>query len=107
MTHANGALNSTFEASPGSLKITPYSVLPSLYLSHDDAEVRPGGDWYKRPEPLAHEQPSRIAIEKGKIAQRGNLMLRKTREALARLRITVAPNHTHAESGSRPGIPRV
>jgi predicted glycogen debranching enzyme len=46
-THANGALNPTFEARPGSLKITPYSVLPSLYLSHNDAEVRPGGNWYR------------------------------------------------------------
>jgi predicted glycogen debranching enzyme len=46
-THANGALNPAFEGSPGSLKITPYSVLPSLYLSHDGAVVQPGGDWYR------------------------------------------------------------
>src|SRR5215469_8806065 len=37
-THANGALNPTYESSPGSLKITPYSGLPSVYLAHDDAE---------------------------------------------------------------------
>jgi predicted glycogen debranching enzyme len=46
-THQNGTLNPTFEVGSRSLKITPYSGLPSLYLSHDDAEVRPGGNWYR------------------------------------------------------------
>jgi predicted glycogen debranching enzyme len=46
-THENGALNPSFEVSPGSVKITPYSGLPSLYLCHSLGDVRPGGHWYR------------------------------------------------------------
>jgi predicted glycogen debranching enzyme len=46
-THANEALNPAYEAAPGWLKFTPYAGLPSLFLAHDDAAVRPTGDWYR------------------------------------------------------------
>jgi predicted glycogen debranching enzyme len=46
-THANDALNPICEAAPGSVKFTPYPGLPALYLVHDDAEIRPGGNWYR------------------------------------------------------------
>jgi predicted glycogen debranching enzyme len=46
-THANGALNPAYEATPGTVKLTPYPGLPALYLAHTDAEVRPGGNWYR------------------------------------------------------------
>ena len=47
-THANEALNPAYKAAPGSLKFTPYAGLPpSLFLEHDDAAVRPTGDWYR------------------------------------------------------------
>ncbi len=46
-THANEALNSAYEATPGSVKFTPYPSLPALCLAHDDAEIRPAGDWYR------------------------------------------------------------
>ena len=46
-THANEALNPAYEASPGSVKFTPYSGLPALCLAHDDAEIQPGVNWYR------------------------------------------------------------
>jgi len=46
-THANEALRPAYEAAPGSLKFTPYAGLPSLFLAHDDAEIRASGDWYR------------------------------------------------------------
>jgi predicted glycogen debranching enzyme len=46
-THANGALNPAFEATPGTVKFTPYEGLPTLYLGHDEAAVQPAGDWYR------------------------------------------------------------
>jgi predicted glycogen debranching enzyme len=46
-THENSALNRALEVLPGSVKITPYAGLPSLYLSHSDAAVQPDGDWYR------------------------------------------------------------
>jgi predicted glycogen debranching enzyme len=46
-THENGAVSRDLQVVPGSVRITPYSGLPSLYLSHTEAEVRPGGDWYR------------------------------------------------------------
>ena len=46
-THANDALNPVYETAPGSVKFTPYPGLPALYLAHDDAEIRPGGNWYR------------------------------------------------------------
>jgi Glycogen debranching enzyme N terminal len=45
--HANGALNPAYEAAPGSVKLMPYPDVPALYLCHDDAEIRPGGNWYR------------------------------------------------------------
>src|SRR5215467_14344285 len=46
-THENEALNPIYEAVPGLLKFTPYPTLPALCLAHDDAEIRPSGDWYR------------------------------------------------------------
>ena len=46
-THENGELNRDLEVVPGSVRITPYVGLPSLYLSHNEAEVSPGGEWYR------------------------------------------------------------
>jgi predicted glycogen debranching enzyme len=46
-THANEALNPACETGPGSLKFTPYAGLPPLFLAHDDAAIRPTGDWYR------------------------------------------------------------
>jgi predicted glycogen debranching enzyme len=46
-THANEALNPAYETGPGSLKFTPYAGLPPLFLAHDDAAIRPTGDWYR------------------------------------------------------------
>jgi predicted glycogen debranching enzyme len=46
-THANDVLNPVFEVMPACIRLTPYSGSPSLFLSHDRAEVRPGGDWYR------------------------------------------------------------
>jgi predicted glycogen debranching enzyme len=46
-THANDALNPAYEATKESVKFTPYLDLPTLYLAHDEAEIRPGGNWYR------------------------------------------------------------
>jgi predicted glycogen debranching enzyme len=46
-THQNSALNRDFERGNGCLKFTPYDGLPSLYLTHDEAEIEPGGNWYR------------------------------------------------------------
>lgn len=46
-THANEALTPAYEASSGSVKFMPYPDVPALYLCHDDAEIRPGGNWYR------------------------------------------------------------
>jgi predicted glycogen debranching enzyme len=46
-THANEALDPAYETGPGSLKFTPYAGLPPLFLAHDDAAIRPTGDWYR------------------------------------------------------------
>lgn len=46
-TNGNGALNPAFEVAAGSIKLTPYAGLPSLHLSHTDAEVQPGWEWYR------------------------------------------------------------
>jgi len=46
-THENGALNPALDVEPGSVRITPYAGLPSLYLSHSEGEARPGGSWYR------------------------------------------------------------
>src|SRR5262249_40391312 len=49
-TQANEALTPAYEAAPGSLKFTPYAGLPSLFLAHDEAAVRPTRDWYRSSE---------------------------------------------------------
>lgn len=46
-THANDALDPAYETAPGAVRLTPYTGLPPLWLAHDDAEIRPGVNWYR------------------------------------------------------------
>jgi len=46
-THENGAINPAVEERPGMASVTPYQGLPSLHLSHNAAELRKTGDWYR------------------------------------------------------------
>jgi len=46
-THVNDALNPAYGAASGSVKFTPYPGLPPLYLCHGEAEIKPGGNWYR------------------------------------------------------------
>ena len=46
-THENGALDATLHMEDGRIQMTPYRGLPSLYLSHDAAEVHESGVWYR------------------------------------------------------------
>src|SRR5207245_1229707 len=46
-THENGAINAAVEEHPGLASVAPYQGLPSLYLSHNAAELRKTGDWYR------------------------------------------------------------
>jgi glycogen debranching enzyme len=46
-THENGALNPALTLEDGNVRITPYRDLPSLYLAHEDGEVRESGVWYR------------------------------------------------------------
>ena len=55
-THENGAINSSISEQPGQATITPYDGLPALYLSHDAAEVRKSGDWYRNFEYEAEQE---------------------------------------------------
>jgi predicted glycogen debranching enzyme len=45
--HENGSLNSAIGIDPGSVRITPYQGVPTLYLAHHGAEVRQEGGWYR------------------------------------------------------------
>src|SRR5580658_1670647 len=45
--HQNDALNPTWAIEAGNIRITPYRDLPSLYLAHEDGEVRESGVWYR------------------------------------------------------------
>jgi predicted glycogen debranching enzyme len=47
VTHENGALDPRFEIDANSVKVTPYSGLPSLYLVHSSADVQPAGYWFR------------------------------------------------------------
>ena len=46
-THQNDALNPALAIEAGNVTITPYGGLPSLYLAHEDGEVRESGVWYR------------------------------------------------------------
>ena len=46
-THENGALDPAWHVESGSIRVTPYRGLPSLYLAHDGDEVRESGAWYR------------------------------------------------------------
>jgi predicted glycogen debranching enzyme len=46
-THENGAINPAVEQSTGSVTVSPYQGLPSLYLAHNAVELRKTGDWYR------------------------------------------------------------
>ena len=46
-THENGAINRSVEERPGLATVTPYQGLPSLHLTHNAAELRRTGDWYR------------------------------------------------------------
>ncbi len=45
-THENAALNPHVEMLSGTLTVTPYKGLPSLYLAHDASSVDTAGYWY-------------------------------------------------------------
>jgi glycogen debranching enzyme len=46
-THENAALDPRFEIVAGSVKLTPYAGLPSLYLNHSGADIQPAGYWFR------------------------------------------------------------
>ncbi|HUE03102.1 MAG TPA: amylo-alpha-1,6-glucosidase [Bryobacteraceae bacterium] len=46
-THENAALNPHFDVAADSVKLTPYSGLPSLYLNHSGADIQPSGCWFR------------------------------------------------------------
>jgi glycogen debranching enzyme len=46
-THENGALDPRFEIDGNSVKLTPYTGLPSLYLNHSGADIQPAGVWFR------------------------------------------------------------
>ena len=45
--HENGSLNPAIGIDAGSVRITPYEGVPTLYLAHQGAEVRQEGGWYR------------------------------------------------------------
>ncbi len=45
--HENSALDPRFETDGGSVKLTPYAGLPSLYLNHSGADIQPAGYWFR------------------------------------------------------------
>ena len=46
-THENGALDPRLEIEANSVKLAPYPGLPSLYLNHSGADIRPAGYWFR------------------------------------------------------------
>jgi len=46
-THENGALDPALHLGAGSIQVTPYRDLPSLYLAHDADEAPATGVWYR------------------------------------------------------------
>jgi predicted glycogen debranching enzyme len=46
-THENNALDATLTIAAGSVRMTPYPGLPSLYLTHNADEVFPAAEWYR------------------------------------------------------------
>ncbi len=46
LTRANAALDGEIQRSDGSLAITPYAGLPTLFLNHNGGQVLAGGAWY-------------------------------------------------------------
>ena len=46
-THENGAINAGVEERSGSVSVTPYRGLPSLYLAHNAVELNKTGYWYR------------------------------------------------------------
>jgi predicted glycogen debranching enzyme len=46
-THENGALDPAIGVEPGSIAMTPYRALPTLYLAHNAACVEKTGEWYR------------------------------------------------------------
>jgi predicted glycogen debranching enzyme len=46
-THENGTINSAVEERSGSVSVTPYPGLPSLYLAHNAVELNKTGYWYR------------------------------------------------------------
>jgi predicted glycogen debranching enzyme len=46
-THENSALDPALHVEDGSVRLTPYRGLPSLYLAHDADEVRESNQWYR------------------------------------------------------------
>jgi len=45
-THENGAINTIADRQNGQVRVTPYYGLPSLFLSHNAAEVTQMAEWY-------------------------------------------------------------
>lgn len=46
-THENDALNPAVRGQPGSVWVSPYFGLPTLYLAHNASEVQAAGEWYR------------------------------------------------------------
>ncbi|MEP7365296.1 MAG: amylo-alpha-1,6-glucosidase [Acidobacteriota bacterium] len=46
-THANSAINTSFDASEGLLRLAPYGDLPAMYLAHNAGTVKATGEWYR------------------------------------------------------------
>jgi predicted glycogen debranching enzyme len=63
MTHENGSLNSGINEKRGSVSVTPYGGLPSLYLAHNAAEIDASGSWYRNFEYAAERERGLDFIE--------------------------------------------
>ena len=45
--HENSAIRGSFDASPGSVAISPYDGCPTLHLAHTPADIQATGEWYR------------------------------------------------------------
>lgn len=55
-THENDSLNANVETRPGWTSLQPYDDLPVLNFSHDEAEVKADGYWYRNFEYAAERE---------------------------------------------------
>jgi predicted glycogen debranching enzyme len=54
--HENGVLNAAVEIRPGVARCSPYAGCPDLYVTHNAAEVRATGGWYRNFEYAIEEE---------------------------------------------------